>query len=114
MQNSLTFRFLEAVRQRTIIIVTPGSKIRDSLISMLQTASVPCHDELLSISLGHGDKYEVDYGKWCRKEISTEQATLIIDYLRETSLEMPDQVKIYDDTFQLLTPGSYIRNFVNE
>lgn len=113
MQNSLTFRFLEAVRERSIIGVCPGPKIVDRLLAIIETCAVPCHGESLSIMLGYGNKYEVDFGKWCRKEITVEQATLIIDFLRETLLENPDQVKIYYDTFQLLTPGALIRNYIN-
>ncbi len=114
MQNSLTYRFLEAIRERSIIGVCPGPKIVDKLLEIIETAAIPCQGESLSIILGHGDKYEVDYGRWCRKEITTEQATLIIDFLRETLRETPDQVKIYYDTFQLLTPGALIRQYVNE
>lgn len=113
-QNSLTYRFLEAIRERSIIGVCPGPKIQDRLLQIIETAAIPCQGESLSIFLGYGAKYEVDYGKWCRKEITTEQATLIIDFLRETLLETPDQVKVYYDTFQLLTPGALIRQYIDE
>ena len=109
MQNNPTYRFLGAIRERTIIVVVPGPEVQDEIVDIIETAALPCQDEFLSISLGRQD-YEVDYGKWCRKEITIQQATLIIDFLREKV----DQIKIYDDPFQLLTPEASIRNYINE
>ena len=112
MQNTLTYRFLEAIRQQTIIIVIPGPKIQDKILEIVETAAVPCEGESLLISLGDGNCYEIYYGRWCHKEISTETATLLIDFLRETLVETPDQVEVYGDTFHLLTPDASIRNYV--
>lgn len=103
-ESNPTYLFLENIRQRTIIIVPISLKIQNDILRILETTDIPHQYESLIIRLGHGESYEVDYGKYYRKDITTGKVTFLIEYLREVIHETPD---IYDP-FNLL-----IRNVKN-